>query len=208
MVQILDASRGRPSLLPPVHTHKQVIQGSPPPKENNNMHNAEHGGGALGSTRATDPSGRSLSKRRLQSTTGPPDPIRSLDWRLTGRSSRGQQRSRVSRVGRAVLKLRSYWPLGARQRQRRLCLLPTIWPRTVSLSLGPSLFRSSLWSTPRHRRKNSEHIKGVEKRKSYFRIMMQLHVLYILKRGKPIGTRWLLCSLNSFSSHLTNFASV
>lgn len=57
------------------------------------------GGGAPGSTQATDPSGRSLSKRRLQSTTGPPVPIRSLDWRLTGRSSRGQQGSQVSHRG-------------------------------------------------------------------------------------------------------------
>lgn len=31
----------------------------------------------------THPSGRSLSNRRLQSTTGPPVPIRSLDCRLT-----------------------------------------------------------------------------------------------------------------------------
>lgn len=31
----------------------------------------------------TDPSGKSLSNKRLQSTTGPPVPMRSLDWRLT-----------------------------------------------------------------------------------------------------------------------------
>lgn len=31
----------------------------------------------------TDPSGKSLSNSRLQSTTGPPVPMRSLDCRLT-----------------------------------------------------------------------------------------------------------------------------
>lgn len=36
----------------------------------------------------TDPSGKSLSKRRLQSTTGPPVPMRSLDWRLTSQLSK------------------------------------------------------------------------------------------------------------------------
>lgn len=43
----------------------------------------KHSFGSFLKSYFTYPSGRSLSNRRLQSTTGPPVPILSLDWRLT-----------------------------------------------------------------------------------------------------------------------------
>ena len=50
----------------------------------------------------TDPSGRSLSKRRLQSTTGPPVPMRSLDCRLTTGGEETQDASQLLALYHAV----------------------------------------------------------------------------------------------------------
>lgn len=137
----------------------------------------------------------SFSDSPLQSTTGPPLPMRSRVCKLTGNKQVVKVRETTvwqSRVARICTR----WKKGEMQcictDDASVCpALPTIWPRTASLSEGFSLHRSRRWSGGRGDRKCMETKSFSANGCEHLRISMYLKSEGWTKKGQT----YILCLL-------------
>lgn len=128
----------------------------------------------------TAPTHPSFSNSPRQSTTGPPLPILSRVWRLTENT---KQKKRFKRTWGNTKASRT-------QERSRLTKfhVPTIWPRTASLSEVFSLHKSNRWSVPGIT--NTNHIQDAAKWK--IKQKAQDLVVWFAAHSQPVSLSLLM----------------